>query len=105
MFPIIPKTINTGTNIQRELLNPINGRKVMYPITLIKITILLPNRCTAQPAIGKATKEPTGKPKRRLPNWDSDRENLTCKSGILAAQEEKQRPAMKNKLPRAILLF
>ena len=69
------------------------------------MTVLLPNLWTAHPANGSASIEPIGNPRSSVPNCASDRLNFICISGSLAAQEAKQRPAIKNKLPRATLLF
>ena len=94
-LPRTPKPKRT-TEIQIIFIGkeiPINKQE--YIKSDVIVILLLPNKCTSQPAKGNATKAPMGSIKSKAPNSASFRSYRSLIMGIRDAQLEKIRPETK----------
>jgi hypothetical protein len=81
------------------LIYPNNGKMRMYNRTAKRQIYADSNLEINQPAKGRETMDPIGKPIKIVPKAASERDRVSLKSGIRVAQVAKFNPHRKNKIP------
>jgi len=102
-FPAIPKRKRQATNSPGVRASPRRGRIKAYDRAEPSTTGRLLNFATSQPAIGRDTNNPVGRPRRMAPSAALLRCNFDWMLGIRDAQLEKHNPARKKKQLTEIL--
>ena len=94
-FPPIPNTKRPATNCQACVTTPSTGSVPAYSKAAVIAIGRLPIRATSQPASGKETISPAGKPSSTPPSAALSKCNFVWMLGMREAQLKKQSPARK----------